>query len=557
MTVKKFFLFFVLALFLLVLDFIPLFLFEKYFFLVRVSFPGNVIATVLLLVQLFIGVLITLIYKKKVVLFVYVVFAIHFAIVFSLFIQTKILNLIPVLGIIISELFSVGIIAFLIERNSSINKVLLKFAHTDYLTEAKNIRCMELDLNELVSKKTRFALMLIDLDSFKHINEVRGYRCGNEVLKKLVMRWHKVLENTSNTLYRINGDEFSIIFRNYETKEELKSYIRKVSSSFDKPVLIGTFENYICAYAGIVEYPENSSRVEQLRQFADAALSDAKKKVRGKNKFRYCTFNADTLQNIRRELFISDILQKAVSSSLFSLSFQPQYNAKTKTLHGFECLIRLHDFEGNVISPEEFIPIAEKEGFIYNIGEWVMKNGINAFKSALDNASEIHKNVTLSINISCIQFLDETFIEFCKEIISDSQINVKNLMFEITESVLVKSTEKAVKFIEELNAHGVCTSIDDFGTGYSSLSYIYKFNFKELKIDKSFTDAICSSKKNEDFIKMIISACHRFGLQVVTEGVESEEQYQKLLRDGCDIIQGYYFSRPVDEDKMIELMASL
>lgn len=555
MTIRKSCLFIVLAFVLLALDFIPLFLLDRYFYLWNMPISGNSVSTILLVIQLFLGVFTTVIYKNTGVILEGFVLSTNIAIVLSLFLETSNINLITILGIIISHLFSVFVIAFLLRRTVRINKILLEFAHTDYLTGAKNLRCLEYDLNELVNKKSRFAMMLLDLDAFKHINEVRGYKCGNEVLKNLVARWHNLLENTNNSLYRINGDEFSILFKDYKTKEELKSYIRTIASSFDSPVRTGKFENFICAYAGIVEYPENSSRVEQLRQFADAALSDAKKKVRGKDKFRFCNFNSDTLQKIKKELFISDVLQKAISYNLLSLNFQPQYDAKTKKLHGFECLIRLHDFEGNDISPEDFIPIAEKEGFIYDIGEWVIKNGIKAFKAALDNASADNKDVTLSINISCSQFLDDTFVEFCKKSIFDSQINANNLMFEITESVLVESTDMAFKFIQELNANGVNISIDDFGTGYSSLSYIYKFNFKELKIDKSFTDTICNSKKNDSFIKMIIAVCHRFGLQVVTEGVENEEQYQKLLHDGCDIIQGYYFSRPVDEKHMAELMA--
>ena len=555
MAVRRICLFIVLAVVLLTLDFVPLFLMDRYFYLWGGPVSGNSVSTILLVIQFFIGTVTAVIFRNYGILLDGFVLLTNIAIVLSLYLETSNLNLITILGIITSHLFSVSVIAFLLKRTFIINRKLLEFAHTDYLTDAKNLRCLEYDLNELVSKKTRFAMMLLDLDSFKHINEVRGYKCGNEVLRNLVARWHNLLENTNNCLYRINGDEFSILFKDYKNKDELKSYIRKIASSFDTPVRTGKFENFICAYAGIVEYPENSSRVEQLRQFADAALSDAKKKVRGKDKFRYCNFNSDTLQNIKKELFISDVLRKAISYNLLSLNFQPQYDAKTKKLHGFECLIRLHDFDGNDISPEDFIPIAEKEGFIYDIGEWVIENGIKAFKAALDNASADNKDVTLSINISCSQFLDDTFVEFCKKIIFNSQINVKNLMFEITESVLVESTDRAFKFIEELNANGVNISIDDFGTGYSSLSYIYKFNFKELKIDKSFTDTICDSKKNDTFIKMIIAVCHRFGLQVVTEGVENEEQYKKLLRNGCDIIQGYYFSRPVDEKRMSELMA--
>ena len=555
-TVKKNVLFFVLAVFLAVLDLVPLFLIDRYFYLFNSSISGNSVATITLLMQFFIGVVLTVLFKRRGTIFSCVILAINFAIVLALFVQTSNLNLIPILGIILSQILSVVIIAFLMDRASSSNKALLEIVYTDYLTGSKNIRCLEHDLNELVEQKTRFALMLLDLDSFKHINEVRGYKCGNEVLKKLVVRWQNVLENNPNIrLYRISGNGFGIIFKNYQHKDELKSYIRKIATAFDKPVVCEKFENYICGYAGIVEYPGNSSRAEQLRSFADAALADAKNKKRNREKFRYCMFNEDTLQKIKRELFISDVLQKALSSNLLSLIFQPQFNARTKKLHGFECLIRLHDFEGNVISPEEFIPVAEKEGFIYDIGEWVMTNGIKAFKNALDNCSKENKNVTLSINISCSQFMDDAFTETCKKIVDDSQIDVKNLIFEITESVLVDSTDKAVKLIEELNANGIRTSIDDFGTGYSSLSYIFNFNFKELKIDKSFTNEICTSRKKDEFIKIIITTCHRFGLQVVTEGVENEEQYRKLLTDGCDIIQGYYFSRPVDEKRMAELMA--
>ena len=555
MNVKRIFIVSVLAFILLALGFVPLFLIDRYMYVGHAAVSGNVVASIVLLVQFFVAVLTTVLFRKDGMFFVCLGCVLNFAIVLLQFVQLNNVNLVPILCLILIQLFSVSVIFFLIERTSVTNKSLFEFAHTDYLTGAKNIRCLEHDLNELVRKKVRFAMMLLDLDSFKHINEVRGYKCGNEVLKNLVARWKHALEGTDSTVYRINGDEFSILFLNYESNDALKSSIRTVAATFDSPVLTGKFENFICAYAGIVEYPENSSKVEQLRQFADAALSDAKKKARDKTKFRFCTFNADTLQSIKRELFISDILQKAISANLFSLSFQPQYVAKTKKLHGFECLLRLRDFDGNVIGPEEFIPIAEKEGFIYDIGEWVMKNGMKAFKAALDNASEANRKVTLSINISCSQFLDDSFIECCKDIIANSQINVKNLMFEITESVLVESTDKAVKLIDELNANGIQTSIDDFGTGYSSLSYIYKFNFKELKIDKSFTDSICTSKGNNDFIKVIIATSHRFGLQVVTEGVENEAQYKKLLRDGCDIIQGYYFSRPVDEKRMAELMA--
>lgn len=555
MTFKRCLLFCILAAVLIVQDIVPLFLVERYFYIFNTSVQGNVLVGFVLFLQIVLSLIMILLYKNKGLVLACSVLIFNFMMMLSVYVQFRDISVIHLLGIILSSLFSVSVIGFLIHRSSDINHSLIEIANTDYLTGANNMRCFENDLHEFVKKHSRFAIMLIDLDSFKHINEVRGYKCGNEVLRHIVSRLRNTLE-LNDSIYRINGDVFAIIFNNHKDKTDLDNRIAKVSSVFEKPVLTGKYENFICACGGVVEYPENSSKVEQLRQFADAALSDAKKKAKGKDNFTFCTFNADTLKSVKRTLYISDLLQKAVDSNLLTLMFHPQYDVKTKKLHGFECLLRMHDFDGNEISPEEFIPIAEEQGFIYDIGRWVIESGIKSFKSALDKASPENKNVTVSINISCIQFLEDSFINYCKKIIDESEINVKNLVFELTESVLINSADKAVKLIKELNASGIKVSMDDFGTGYSSLSYIYQFDFNELKIDKSFTDLIGCSKKNDDFIKILIDTCHKFGIQVVTEGVENEQQYKKLLDDGCDIIQGYYFSRPIDEKCMIEMLAS-
>ena len=552
--VRQYFFFLVFVLLLITQDILPLFLIERYFYIFNSPFPGNILACLVLLTQFFVTVGGVLLFGRSSVILSLIALLANFFIVFTIYINGWDVNLILIMGVILTNMFTVVLVANFKEKTDIIKRSLIVSARTDYLTGARNLPCMEHDLNMLVKKRAQFALMLINLDSFKHINEVRGYKCGNEVLKVLVSRWKKAFENVDGHVYRINGDEFAIVFKNYESRKALNQAIDKVSSAVKSPVFTGKYENYLSACAGMVEYPSNASQVEQLRQYADAALSSAKKELKVREKFRLCTFNADTLKKVERNLFISDLLQKAVVSNLLYLNFQPQYEAGSKKLHGFECLVRLRDFEGNEISPEEFIPIAESRGFIYDIGQWVLENGMNAFKTALDNASGMNKDVTISLNISSVQFMEDSFIESCAEIVRRSQLDIKNIVFELTESVLMSSPEKAFSLIEKLNKDGVSFSIDDFGTGYSSLSYIYKFNFKELKLDKSFTDMIGRNKRNDDFIRGVINMCHRFGIKVVTEGVESEAQYSKLLSDGCDIIQGYYFSRPVDEKRMSEML---
>ena len=547
-------LFYVLSAFVFAVSLMPLMLCGKAELAGGTYFHGSTIYFLLAFPQLMAAVFLIFSFKERAIANIYVFYIVGIFTSLFCLLHTEDFNIASGICNNITSIIVISIMYSFLRNYERISGELKVQSSTDYLTGANNQRRLEEDLQEDVSHAGKpFALMLIDLDNFKHIIDVRGYQCGNEVLKSLVRIWESAMGH-QDSLYRINGDEFAIIFRDYRDVTDLDNRIEKISHSLQFPVETGNFKNYLSACAGLVEFPSQSGKAEELRRFADAALAKAKKLLRGKGKFNLCYFNSTIFLTLQRELYVSDVLQTAVERGLCSVYFQPQYDARTKRLKGFESLLRLHDADGKSIAPEEFVRVAEKRGQINDIGSWVMRSAIDAFKKALDLASPQHKDVTVSINVSSIQFLEDHFIDLSLDIIRRSGLAVKNIIFELTESVFINSADKAIRLIDELHEMGIAVSMDDFGTGYSSLSYLHRFNFDEIKIDKSFVDTIGKSQKNDDFIPLVIDTGHKMHAHIVAEGVENEMQYQKLLADGCDIIQGYYFSKPVDSLEMMDMM---
>ena len=261
-------------------------------------------------------------------------------------------------------------------------------------------------------------------------------------------------------------------------------------------------------------------------------------------------FDNQILKTVTRELYVCDVIRKAFDENLLYIMYQPQYRSKDCMLRGFEALLRLKNMEGENISPMEFIPIAEKHGLIWGLGSWVLKSAMLYFKEAMEEAPDELKDLKISVNVSSIQLLSGYFAETCKTLIEESGFNPENLVIEITESVFINSPEKAIDTINKLHDVGVSFSIDDFGTGFSSMSYLQTLPIDEIKIDKSFIDNIATDKKDREFVNMIIYVSRQLNLEVVAEGVEDEEQYNIFRDMDGDLIQGYYFSKPIEYEDM-------
>ena len=517
---------------------------------------GSTISGLVMLFQLLLSIYMVLKYDLKGFITCGMVSALSMLVVISKLAYTGEMNIVPCIGISLCTILILSILYFYEIHSQKTSAMLLRQATTDYLTGAYNRRKLledieaDVELETLKGTKNHFALVILNLDDFKRINEVRGHECGDDVLKEITRRWKEKL-GYDDSIYRINGDEFAIIFRRYMDNKSLEHQLRNITDALRRPIITDKYENYLTVSCGIVKYPENSEDVDVLMSYGLAALNDARQ-TRGQSRrmsmVKY--FDNQILKTVTRELYVCDVIRKAFDENLLYIMYQPQYRSKDCMLRGFEALLRLKNMEGENISPMEFIPIAEKHGLIWGLGSWVLKSAMLYFKEAMEEAPDELKDLKISVNVSSIQLLSGYFVETCKTLIEECGFNPENLVIEITESVFINSPEKAIDTINKLHDVGVSFSIDDFGTGFSSMSYLQTLPIDEIKIDKSFIDNIATDKKDREFVNMIIYVSRQLNLEVVAEGVEDEEQYNIFRDMDGDLIQGYYFSKPVEYEDM-------
>lgn len=436
------------------------------------------------------------------------------------------------------DIFLYGSISDITERK----EVELKqeyLTYTDEVTGNANRRYFFKKVDEFINMyNDNLAIIFIDLDNFKYINDTYGHDVGDSLLREFT----KIIEdiNIEDSLFaRYGSDEFIIAKYNYESINDIIALLEKIIKKLRKPLMIKEKELFCTISIGISLYPEDGRDINELIKRADMAMYLAK--INGKN--RYEIFDMKMLQVLDREFEIEKGLRTAIENNEIKIMYQPKILVNTGKVIGFEALVRWESKELGFVSPKEFISIAESSGLIISIGKYIIEE---VFKNCRELLLETDKDFKLAINLSDVQIRDERIVGFIDETLKKYNISSKHIEFEITESIIMKSPEKNIKTLDKLKSLGVTLALDDFGTGYSSLSYLRILPLDVLKIDKSFIDGILIEEKSEYIINSIIELSHYLSLVVVAEGVERQEQLDYLKKINCDIIQGYYFSKPID-----------
>lgn len=383
-----------------------------------------------------------------------------------------------------------------------------------------------------------FAILFIDLDRFKMINDSYGHKAGDEILVQVSKRLLRMIKNDSSVkLYRISGDEF-VLFCTHFSIEELVDFAEKTLKIISSPFNSDDKSFFLTASIGIAHYPDQGNDLSKILKSADIAMFHAKKQ--GKSTYKFFTDHME--QETLKKLEVEQELRKAILNDQFTLVFQPQINLQTSKIESAEVLVRWNHPEKGLISPNYFIPIAEETNLIIDLTHLIVEKALKV-KDRL--------NLKLSINISANHF---------KHNINDllgyfGAHNSHNLEIEITESALMFDVNSIIESLNQFNRKGISIAIDDFGTGYSSLSYLKKLPIHKLKIDKSFIDDIHKDSDDTAIVQAIIAMSHALDIKVCAEGVENTEQLNFLLDQKCDIAQGYYFSKPLTEDDLREFLS--
>jgi len=377
-------------------------------------------------------------------------------------------------------------------------------------------------------------LLFIDLDHFKNINDSMGHDAGDELLKRVSAVLSSLIRDT-DIVGRFGGDEFVIGLLDIKSPEDAAVISDKIINEISKPFNIKGMEVFIGTSIGITYFPDDAEQLSSLIKNGDSAMYQAKKA--GKNCYAY--YEKKMEEKAKRKLLLDSSLHHAINNKEFLLLYQPQVLSGTGEVIGAEVLIRWQRPEQGMVSPAEFIPIAEKNGLIIPIGEFVLNEACRQTKYWHDNGLE---KFTISVNFSVKQFQQRNIVEIIKNSIINSGLDPKFLNVEITESLFMDNIEETIRKLQELKDFGIESSIDDFGTGYSSLSYLQRFPVQHLKIDKAFVDNVVD---DSTIASAIINLGKSLNLHVIAEGIENQKQNDKLMDLGCHLAQGYLFGKPM------------
>lgn len=439
-------------------------------------------------------------------------------------------------------------------------KRIFTLAYYDGLTSLPNRTLFEERLKQTLlineRQKMRAAVLFIDVDNFKRVNDTLGHSVGDKLLINIAKRLSGSMrksdpisrQNEDDLYARRGGDEFTVMLASIKEFEDAAKVAKRILNALSEPVTVDDHEIFVTVSIGISIYPNDGNDVDTLLKNADTAMYHAKET--GKNNYQYYrqSMNAAALKMLTME----GDLRKAVERGELLLHYQPQVDAVTRKIIGMEALIRWQHPENGMISPLEFIPVAEQTGLIIPISDWVMET---ACKQNRIWQEEGMPNMTVSVNLTSHQFQQKNFIDVITEILEKSGMNPQSLMLEITESTIMENTEISAINLHELAKLGMRLIIDDFGTGYSSLSYLKRFPIHAIKIDRSFVKEINTDPDSAAIAHAIISMAHSLKMKVVAEGVETENQLAFLCEQGCDEIQGYLFSRPLPAGDISKLLA--
>lgn len=450
-----------------------------------------------------------------------------------------------------SEIGNVGkVLVSVVTELHKCKNIIEKSRLTDSLTKIPNRISLYENINDMIACREgdcrRFALMFVDLDNFKWMNETLGHKFGDDCLVKFAAQLSDTLSGLAK-VFRFSGDEFVILADYSENLDPVNQIIEKINVAFDRPISVCNDSIYIRFSIGVSIFPDDDTTADMLLRDADVALHRAKEN----GKDRVAFYNNISSNNTVSSASVAQKLVTALGNNELSLNYQPIISTQTNDIHGFEVLVRWNSIEFGSIPPAEFIRVAEETGAIIQIGTWVFESACRFLKSLCETYK---RDIVMSINVSPVQLKRSDYLDHVKRVIDITQINPKNIQIEITESTLIDFTNSDNDIIQKINEMGIALALDDFGTGYSSLNYLKNMPIKCLKVDKSFIDEIYNSKKDYTITDSIIDLVHNLGIKTVAEGVETVGQYNFLKEMKCDYIQGFLMSKPLNEEDTIEFV---
>ena len=436
------------------------------------------------------------------------------------------------------------------KRRNLAEEKIRKMAFFDDLTGLPNralcLNRMDLILAHAQRHKSQVAVLFIDLDNFKVINDSYGHYVGDELLVQIADRLSKNLRK-EDTLARISGDEFIVIVDSFEQVQDVTNLAAQILGVIEQPINLRDNEAYVSCSIGIALYPTDGETPVQLIQNADSAMYHAKKI--GKNTFEF--FSSAIDDQAKLNLQIRNELRKALANNEFFLNYQPIIDTQSGQITGCEALLRWENPTLGTVTPDVFIPIAENSGVILALGDWVLRK---ACQQNLKWQKEGFAPIVMSVNLSARQLWQEKYADSVDSILRTTGMRPEFLELELTETSIMKDINMATKTLKKLTSLGVSLSLDDFGTGYSSISYLRKLQLDKLKIDRSFIQNIPTNREDNGTLKAILSLAKNLNLSVTAEGVENEHQRDFLKQTQCDSLQGFYFSRPVSAENFAQLL---
>ena len=416
----------------------------------------------------------------------------------------------------------------------------------DSLTKLPNRVLLQDRLQQAIIKAKRetlsFALLFIDLDGFKKINDAMGHDCGDVLLQTVANRLRNWVRK-SDTISRWGGDEFIILLENLALPSDAADVAGKIIASLSSVVLLNQQEVFVTPSIGISLYPDDGVHAAELIAKSDTAMYNVKK--HGKN--NYCFYSHKLENQAKEKLLLETELRKAIDASEFEMYYQPQIDISSNQLIGAEALIRWNHPQKGLIAPDKFIPLAEEIGLMVRLGEWIIENvclQLNTWKT------QGFKPIKVAINLSAQQFVDKDLVSIISREIKKHDLAPELIQVEITESMMLQDIEQVIKILTDLKSAGISIAIDDFGTGYSSLEYLKRLPIDKLKIDKSFIDHVLHDPDDASIVQAVIALGHNMNMQIIAEGVENELQANFLQDKNCDFAQGYFYSKAVPAQKM-------